>query len=99
EPLGGGNDVRDDRQALCGEPVPGAADAGDDLVEADQEAVALATFGEAFPEPLRRTVGRECCSTDRLAEIRGHVFGTRGLERAVESLQGLLTSGIEPPRA
>ena len=50
EPLAAGHDVGLDRQLLVREPAAGAADAGDDLVEADEESVALAALGESVPE-------------------------------------------------
>ncbi len=93
------DDVRPARGRVPGEPVPGAADAGDDLVEADQEPVAVAPLGQALPETLGRRVRGEGGGADRLAEVRRHVLRPGGLERAVERVQGGLARGVEPPRA
>src|SRR2546425_12955658 len=83
--LGGGDDVGHEGQGFGGEPVAGAADPGDDLVEADEETVSLAAFGEAFPESLRRRVRRERGRADGVAEVSRDAFRARRLPRAVPS--------------
>src|SRR5437016_9785315 len=99
ETLRGGDDVGHEGQGFGGEPVAGAADTGDDLVEADEETVSLAAFGEAFPESLRRRVRGERGRADGLAEVRRDCLRARRLERAVQSLERLLAGGVEAPGA
>src|SRR5439155_27173134 len=69
ETLRGGDDVGHEGQGFGGEPVAGASDACDDLVETDEETVSLAPLGEAFPESLRRRVRGESGGADGFAEV------------------------------
>ena len=100
ESLGRGDHVGHERDGLGGKPVARTTDARDDLVEADQEAVAFASFGQPFPEAGRRGVRRQGGRADRLAEIRRH--GPRPaavFQRAVQGGERLLAGRIEAGRA
>ena len=97
EPLRRRDDVRHERQPLGGEPGAGAAHAGHDLVDADQEPVLVAALGKPLPEAVRRRVGGKGRRADRLA-VEGRHRARAGLrERRVERREGLLTGRVEPP--
>src|SRR5205823_8644040 len=81
------DDVRLDRQLLVGEPAPGPAHPGHDLVEADEEAVLLAALSQPTPELGRRRISRSRGAADRLAEERGHAVRACLLEPRVELVQ------------
>ena len=77
--------------ALClrrREPAACSPHAGHDLVEAHEEAVTLAPFGEPFPKPERGRAARERCRAHRLGEERRYGLGAGFLERLVERLKG-----------
>src|SRR5204863_859426 len=82
--LPAGEDVGFDWQLLAGEPAPGPGHAADHFVEADQEAVLLAPFGEALPETLGRRVTRQRRAADRLTEERCHRLRAGRVEHPVE---------------
>ena len=99
EPLRGRDDVRGARRGRPGEPAAGPPDPRHDLVEAHEEAVAIASLRESLPEPDGRRVARERGGADRLAEVRGDVLRTRLLQRPVQRLEGGLAGRVEAPRA
>ena len=57
QPLADRHDIRFDGQLLVGEPAADASHSGDDLVEADEKPVPLASLLEPVPELLRRRIG------------------------------------------
>ena len=50
------DDVGNERDLVVGEPGASPSEAGDDLVEDDQEAVPVTPLGKTLPESLRRRV-------------------------------------------
>src|SRR5581483_9484846 len=68
EPLPRAEHIRLERELLVGEPRPGPPHAGHDLVEADEEAVALAPLGQALPELRLGRPRRPRRRAHRLAE-------------------------------
>src|SRR5207248_9397914 len=99
EPLRGGDDIRRQRRRVRREPGTGATHAGDDLVEADEEAVLAAPLLQSLPEAPWRRVGRQRRRTDRLAEEGGDVLRPGLLEGAVERLERSFARRVEPARA
>ena len=99
EPLRGRDDVGDAGRRRPREPPTGPSDPRHDLVEAHEEAVAVAPLGEPFPEPNGRRVAGERGGADRLAEVRGDVLRTRLLQRPIQRLERRLAGRVEAPRA
>ncbi len=99
EALPEGDDVGLERQLVGGEPRSRPAGAGDDLVEADEEAVALAALGEPFPEAGGRRVGRQRGRAHGLAEEGGDRLRPRLLDDTIELRQRFLAGLVETPRA
>ncbi len=83
--LGHRHDVGRDAEALCRERLTGAAEAGDHLVEHQQDAVLVADF----PQPLEIALGRNehaGRSRDRLDEARGDVLRAVEIDEALQVL-------------
>ena len=99
EALADRDDVGLDRKSLAGEPAAGAADPADDLVEADEESASVATFRQAFPEPIRRDMAGQRGAADGLAEDRGDGLGSRRGEDLVEIVESALAGRVEAPAA
>ncbi len=87
EALGGGDHVGREREPVGREPAACAAHAGHDLVQADEEAVALAALGEPLPEALGRRVGGQGGRAHGLGEEGRDGIGPNLVENAVERLQ------------
>ena len=68
--LGHGDDVRDDALVVDGEPFPGAAEAGLDLVRDEDDALVLGPGGERRQEALGRD-DEAALALDRFDDDRG----------------------------
>ena len=77
QPLSHADDVGRDGHLVRGEPRSHPSHAGDDLVEADQEAVPLAPLSKPLPEAGRRRIPGQSRGAHRLAEEGRHTLRPR----------------------
>jgi hypothetical protein len=96
-PLATGDQVRRDAEGLRGEGLAGAAEAGDDLVEDQQDAVPVADLAQALQvalggisTPVEPATGSTItaamvlasCSAHQALEVVGQLRAMRGLAHA-----------------
>ena len=86
EALRGGDEVRRDAEALGCEPVAEAPEAGDHLVEAEQDAVPVAQLAHPF-EVARGRHERAAAVLDRLDDDHRHRLGPGLADRPLELVQ------------